>query len=200
MKTVVLLSGGIDSTVLLASCLDQVFECHAVTFDYGQRHRIREIAAAKKVAEHYLIPHEVKTLPSNLFGSSALLGDSDIPEGHADEPDATVVPGRNLVMLSCAAAIAARIGATTVLFGANDDDQAGYPDCSWSVINHIDEASYWSHGVRISAPLLTMTKRQIIDTGRQLRAPLHLTWSCYRGGQQPCRRCGACQSAQEATA
>lgn len=194
MKTVVLLSGGVDSTVLMAVRHKAGDDITAVTFDYGQSHR-REIRAASAVAEHYQARHYILGLRDVLHGS-ALTGQGVIPEGHADSPDATFVPGRNLIFLSIAAGLADEIGASAVLFGANADDFGGYPDCRPKFLTAMDEAvsTGTRNGVSVSAPLMSMTKRQVIDCGHELNAPLELTWSCYRGGDVACGNCGACVS------
>lgn len=198
MKAVVLLSGGVDSTVLLAARIAGGDECVAVTFEYGQLH-VREVAAAKMIARHYGVLHHIVPL-DGIFASCALTGDGEIPISHAEQPDATTVPGRNLVMLSCASAIASAVDAVAVLFGANADDVAGYLDCRYSFIAPLDEASRRSHKVTITAPFCAMSKAQIIELGKELGAPLEWTWSCYRGEETPCGNCGACRSLEEATA
>lgn len=198
MKAVVLLSGGLDSAVLLADRVRHGDECRALTFDYGQRNRYREVGAAAEVAEHYGVRHTVIPLDRRIFGLSALLGNSEVPDGHAEEPDATEVVGRNMVFLSCGAAYAASAGAACVLFGANAGDRAGYPDCRPEFIRHIGDAGYYSHGVRVAAPYMFADKAEITRLGVELGAPLDLTWSCYNDFAGPCGRCGACVSRREA--
>lgn len=204
MKTIVLLSGGIDSTVALA--ISQANNHHVVlclSFNYGQTHADQELAAAAAVADYYQLEHCVIDIRSALPSPSALTTDAhNIPETHARQPDATVVPGRNLVMLSIGVGIAAARQAGSIIIGANRDDHHGYPDCRPSFIASIDHtARQCTEGlVGVWAPLVRMTKQQIVEAGRQLRAPLHMTYSCYRGGPEPCNRCGACQSRNEAMA
>lgn len=194
MRTVVLLSGGVDSTVLMAVRRQAADEITAVTFDYGQSH-VREIRAASDVAEHYQARHYILGLKDILHGS-ALTGQGVIPEGHADNPDATFVPGRNLVFLSVAAGLADEIGASAVLFGANKDDFGGYPDCRPKFLTAMDDAVSLGtrRGVSVSAPFMSLTKQQVVKLGREVNAPLDLTWSCYHGGETPCGVCGACVS------
>lgn len=198
MRSVILLSGGIDSTVLLATRYSVGDEIIAVSFNYGQTH-LRELAAARSIAHHYRVKHQIVSL-ANVFHGSALTGDTGIPTQHAEEPDATTVPGRNLVMISIGAAVAAAHQAPVVMFGANADDAAGYKDCRQKFVDAVSEATYTGtdSGVTVSAPLLRFTKRQIIDHGYRLDAPMHLTWSCYRGGEVHCGNCGACVSRIEA--
>lgn len=200
MNVVVLLSGGIDSTVALAHTIrSDDNSAMAVSFDYGQTHR-RELQAAEKIAEHYDVFHKIIDIRSSIPRTSALTGSSDIPETHATVVDATCVPGRNLVMLSISIAHAASVNAQAVVIGANADDRAGYPDCRPDFINSIDKTSRicTEGAVGVWAPLLRMTKTEIVKTGIDLDAPLHLTYSCYRGTTEPCDRCGACQSRNEA--
>lgn len=200
MKSLVLLSGGIDSTVVLADAINRKNEVRAVTFLYGQTH-VREVRAAEQVAQHYGIKHQTLELGS-IFGPSALTGGMAIPETHADAPDATEVPGRNLVLLSTAAALADGEGFNVVAFGANAADAAGYPDCRPAFVEGLRDVimAGTKHHVTLHAPLLYRTKTEIVRLGRQMGAPLHLTWSCYRGGEEPCHRCGACISRDEAEA
>lgn len=198
MKSVVLLSGGLDSTVALDYAIRNKSECVALSFDYGQTH-IRELDAARLIAEHYEVEHHVIPLFGLLTGS-ALTGNEEIPEQHAEEPDATEVPGRNLLMIAAAVAWASSNGYEHVVIGANADDRAGYPDCRPDFITHLDEATRAGYGIGIWPPLLKMTKRDIVAMARLYDVPLDLTWSCYRGGAEPCNRCGACQSRNEAMA
>lgn len=198
MRSLVLLSGGIDSTVVLADAVIRNEEVRAITFLYGQTHA-REVQAAEQIAAHYGIKHQIVEL-GTIFGPSALTGTLDIPDSHADAPDATEVPGRNLVLLSTAAAIADGQGFNVVCFGANAADAAGYPDCRPHFVEGLRDvimAGTKNH-VTLHAPLLYRSKTEVVRIGRTLNAPLHLTWSCYRGGEEPCHRCGACISRDEA--
>jgi 7-cyano-7-deazaguanine synthase len=196
MKTVVLLSGGIDSTVALAHVIDKGHECAlAISFDYGQNHQ-REINHAATIAAIYNCPHIVINLRSAFPQKTALTGNGDIPERHADSVDATFVPGRNLTMIAAAVGIGAQLKARAVVIGANADDNAGYPDCRPAFIASIDNTARKATDGRIGiwAPLLRMNKTQIVQQGFDLKVPLHLTYSCYRGAKRPCFRCGACES------
>ena len=188
-RFVVLLSGGVDSTVLLASLRRRGDTCLAVSFDYGQSHS-RELRAAAAIADHYGVEHEVVTIPRNVLCGSAISG--------AD----AVVPARNLVMLSLATAIAERWGGTAVAFGANKDDLNGFPDCRPQFIESMDEAVYRS-GIKcksVIAPLVHLSKTEVIELGKHLDVPLHSTWSCYRGREEPCQECGSCQLREKALA
>lgn len=191
MKTVVLLSGGLDSAVALAL---QTGDVDALTVDYGQRHA-REIMAAKDIAGHYRVAHTVVTVDPVLFKGSALTGTGAVPIGHATTPDATYVPARNTVLLALAAARAESIGAKRIVIGANADDAAGYPDCRRAFIEAFRDVLMHGTlgGVWVQAPLIDMRRRDIRDRATELNVPVELTWSCYVGGDEPCGECGACQ-------
>lgn len=194
MKTVVLLSGGVDSSTALALMINQGEDIFALTVDYGQRHR-REIKAATDVANYYRIKHLVARVDPLLFSGSALTVGREVPDCHANEPDATYVPARNTVLLALAAARAESIGATKIVIGANADDEAGYPDCRRKYVEafrDVLQLGTLKH-VWLMAPLIGMTKADVLREAAKLEVPLSLTWSCYRGGSEPCGRCGACE-------
>jgi 7-cyano-7-deazaguanine synthase len=189
VRSLVLLSGGIDSTVALAHTKAEL----ALSVNYGQTHR-KELHAAAAIAKHYGVEHHEVNVASALDIPCALTGKGTIPESHAEEPDATFVPGRNLMLIGIAVAWANAWGFQTVVIGANADDHGGYPDCREGFFTPLAQATRAGYGVGVWRPLLKRTKRQVIEYGRELGVPFHLTWSCYRGGDQPCGRCGACES------
>lgn len=195
MRSIVLLSGGIDSAVAMV----QTGASLALSVNYGQTHS-RELSAAAAVAKHYGVEHHELDISAALDIPSALTGRGVIPEAHAEALDATFVPGRNLMLIALAVAWANGWGYGAVVIGANADDNAGYPDCRPRFLESLSEATQSGYGVAIWSPLVRMTKRQIVERGRELGVPLHLTWSCYRGGAEPCGRCGACESRNEAMA
>ena len=195
MKSLVLLSGGIDSTVAMV----QTGASLALSVNYGQTHR-RELAAAAAVARHYDIEHHELDIAAALDIPCALTGRGQIPEKHAEQPDATFVPGRNLMLIGIATAWANAWGYGAVVIGANADDNAGYPDCRPQFIQQVSEATRTGYRVAIWSPLVRMTKRQVVERGRELGVPFDLTWSCYRSGVDPCGRCGACESRDGAMA
>ncbi len=201
LKVVLLLSGGLDSTVLLADRVEQGDQVTAISFDYGQTHRAKELSAARAIARHYNVPHRIVGL-SSLTLPSALTGTMNIPTRHAEQPDATTVPARNMLLISAGAAIAEAEGAYEVLIGANADDAAGYVDCRPRFIKAMQKAVLYGtdSGVELHAPYLRMTKENIVSLGRLLGAPIEMSWSCYRGGEDPCMNCGACESRKEAGA
>lgn len=196
MGSVVLLSGGLDSTVLLAHVRNTVGgRILALTVDYGQRHR-RELWSAFQVARFYGAEDRVITLPPGLLGGSSLTGGGGPTAGAA-----TVVPGRNLVLISLAVATAAREGCDRVYIAAHAGDAPVYPDCRIGFAESIDEATADAYGVRVLNPFAGLSKREVVAEGRRLAVPLDLTWSCYdpRGFDPsapasgvPCGSCGAC--------
>lgn len=192
---VVLLSGGIDSTVALDLTVARKNVHLALSVNYGQNH-VKELEAAAAIADYYGVVHEVVTLPMTL--PSALTGQGIIPVKHAETVDATFVPGRNLLLISIALARASVCNCDEVVLGCNRDDAAGYPDCRPEFIAFLNAAGRSAYGVKVSAPLINLNKRQIVELGRWSDVPLGLTWSCYRGEQRPCNNCGACLSRREA--
>ncbi len=203
-RTVLIHSGGIDSTVLLAHLLHQGREVHALSVDYGQRHR-REIDAAREICIHYKVPHRVADLRAlaPLFGSNALTDDKiAVPEGHYEELSmkATVVPNRNMLLIAVAAAWAMSLKAKSVAYGAHGGDHAIYPDCRPAFADALDQAirlADW-HEVSLERPFVGMDKTAIVKRGAELGVPFALTWSCYVGGAKHCGRCGTCVERKEA--
>lgn len=197
--TLVLLSGGLDSTTLLAFLRAE----HAVFVDYGQRH-IRERRAAEQVASHYGITLHALDLTS--YGrnvrSALTTPDIEVPHGHyaAETMARTVVPNRNAVMLSAAAGMASSFGLQRVATAVHSGDHAVYPDCREEFINAIDLASYRGCGVHIVAPFVLWSKAEIARRALHLGVPVEQTWSCYEGGEVHCGRCGTCVERAEAIA
>ena len=200
----VVLSGGLDSTVCMAVARnDGANRLLAVTFDYGQRHRI-ELARAAAVAVAYGAEHLVVAIDMRGWGGSALTDDSiDVPSasdgGEGGPIPVTYVPARNLIFLSLAAGIAEARGADTVYLGVNALDYSGYPDCRPEFVDAFRAAAALAlkRGVEgdpldVRTPLVDATKADIVRLGVDLGAPLHLTWSCYRGGPDPCGDCDSC--------
>ena len=205
---VVLLSGGIDSATAAAIAKQQGFQLHALSFDYGQRH-VRELDSATRVAaslqaeSHRLIKFDLRAI-----GGSALTDQIEVPKQRSAAAIAqgipiTYVPARNTIFLSFALALAERIDAADIFFGANQLDYSGYPDCRESYINAFEQMANLATkaGVEgksrltIRAPLLHMGKAEIIRKGRELGVDFSLTWSCYDPASdgQACGRCDSCQ-------
>ncbi len=202
---VVLLSGGLDSSVTMAMAIDEGYTVHALTIDYGQRHQ-RELEAARSMAEHYGVEHKVATVDLSAFGGSALTDTSigvpsDTPEddiGDAIPP--TYVPGRNTVFLSMALAWAEAMDADAVFIGANSVDYSGYPDCRpeymdamQRVVDLGTKRGVEGRPIAIRTPILACTKADIVRKGIELGVPFDLTWSCYQGRSLACGRCDSCQ-------
>jgi 7-cyano-7-deazaguanine synthase len=198
----VLLSGGLDSTVCMALA-DRAREegaLLALSFDYGQRHR-HEIDHAAGVAGHYRAEHLIVQLDTSAWGGSALTDDSiDIPAGGTEGGiPATYVPARNSIFLAVALGVAEARQLDSVWIGVNAIDYSGYPDCRPEFIEAFravaatgQKRGVEGNPIQIAAPLIEVTKAEIVRLGRELDAPLHLTWSCYRGGDRPCGACDAC--------
>lgn len=204
MKTVVVYSGGLDSTVLLAGCKDAGEQVVAISFMYGQRHS-KELSAASAIAHHYGIKHQLADLTglAHLFaGESSQAGKCDVPDGHyTDETmKRTVVPNRNMIMLALATGYAIQEKAEQVAFGAHAGDHTIYPDCRADFVGAMERALKlcdW-HPVALTAPFLGRTKGYVVRLGADLGAPLGMTWSCYKGGEVHCGTCGTCVERREA--
>ncbi|HEX4245938.1 MAG TPA: 7-cyano-7-deazaguanine synthase QueC [Acidimicrobiales bacterium] len=198
----VVLSGGLDSTVCmgLADRSRGDGALLALSFDYGQRHR-HEIDHAAGVAGHYRAEHLIVQLDTSAWGGSALTDESiDIPTGGTQEGiPATYVPARNSIFLAVALGVAEARQLDAVWIGVNAIDYSGYPDCRPEFIEAFrgvaatgQKRGVEGNPIRIAAPLIELTKAEIVRLGQELSAPLHLTWSCYRGGDRPCGTCDAC--------
>ena len=192
MKAILIYSGGLDSTTLLYEYKDSI--ALAVTFDYGSKHNAREIAYAVENCRRLGIPHRVIPLEfiGKYFRSDLLLSGGDIPEGsYADDNmKSTVVPFRNGIMLAVAVGLAE----------SNGGDHAIYPDCRPEFVDAFDRAAEAGtyNGVRIVSPYCTITKRDIALRGQALGIDYSLTYSCYKGGEKHCGRCGTCTERKEA--
>ena len=200
-QVVVLLSGGLDSTTALALVHKRAHPVMAVSVDYGQR-LIVELEAARQVAAYYEVPHIVLDMTAwgrQLTGCAFTQHDIPIEAGTYDSylqagNTTTVVPNRNATMLMAAAGIAASINAHEVWTATHADDQNMYPDTRPEFMEAIAHACELGTGgqVTIRAPFSTWPKSNIAHLGDKLGAPLHLTWSCYQGGQRHCGSCATC--------
>ena len=206
-RAVVLLSGGLDSATTLAIARSEGFQCYALTFSYGQRHK-REIEAAKKVARTLgVVEHRIIDIDLTAFGGSALTDSTiDIPKDRADlgnfaQIPATYVPARNTIFLSYALAWAEVLGAFDIFIGVNQTDYSGYPDCRAEFIAAFEKTANLATAAavegkgryRIHTPVMNMTKAKIILTGTQFGVDCSLTHSCYDPDEQG-RSCGRCDS------
>ena len=202
MASVVVLSGGLDSTVCLALAVEDG-PATALTFDYGQRHRV-ELERAKAVAAHYGVEQLVVRFDASAWGGSALTDAAiEVPAAGSGATSATIpvtyVPARNLIFLSVAMGVAEARNADDVWLGVNALDYSGYPDCRPEFISSFagTAALALKRGVEgrpvaIRTPLIDKSKADIVRLGIEVDAPLRLTWSCYRGDERPCGDCDAC--------
>lgn len=202
---VVLLSGGLDSATCLAMATEQGFNCHALSLDYGQRHR-SELVAAENVARSMQAELKVINLDLRTFGGSALTADIDVPIEEGDGIPVTYVPARNTIMLSLALAWAEVLGAGDIFIGVNAVDYSGYPDCRPEFINAYEEmanlatkAGVEGYRLIIHTPLIDLSKADIIKHGSELGVDYGLTVSCYQADEDG-RACGVCDSCRIRTA
>lgn len=202
--SVIIVSGGMDSTTLLYDRRDEI--ALAISFDYGSNHNAREIAYAEMHCKRLGIEHI--TIPLDFmhkyFRSSLLEGADAIPEGHyADENmKSTVVPFRNGIMLAVAAGVAESRNLTKLLIANHGGDHTIYPDCRPKFISAMDSATNAGTyvGVRVVAPYTNITKGDIARIGKKLGIDYAETWSCYKGGEKHCGKCGTCVERKEALA
>nr|WSZ98469.1 7-cyano-7-deazaguanine synthase QueC [Streptomyces sp. NBC_00857] len=203
---VVVLSGGMDSTTLMAHYAALRHKLIAVTIDYGQRHH-REIDSARAIAAHYEAQHHVVDLRGfgSLLHGSALTNDQvEVPDGHYAEQSmrATVVPNRNAVLANVAVSVGVAHRAAIVALGMHAGDHFIYPDCRPPFISALRElvtvANEGFATPRVEAPFITWSKADIATHGTRLGAPLEVSWSCYKGGDRHCGTCGTCYERREA--
>ncbi len=200
-KAVVLLSGGLDSATALAIACDLGFSCHALSVDYGQRHRAELDAARRVAAAQGIVDHSVVPIGLGAIGGSALTDPQiAVPEQPTSGIPVTYVPARNTVLLALALGQAEVIGARDIFVGVNAVDYSGYPDCRPEFIAKFQEladlatkAGVEGHGSRIHAPLINLSKADIIRRGIALGIDYGLTVSCYQADDAG-RACGVCDS------
>jgi 7-cyano-7-deazaguanine synthase len=208
-KAVVILSGGMDSGVLLAKLRSdgEIKDIHTLNFQYGSNHNAREGRLAEMLSEKYHCSSHL-TVPLDFirdhFKSSLLAGAGAVPEGHyaAESMKSTVVPFRNGIMLSLAVGYAESVGTDAVFIGNHAGDHFIYPDCRPAFIKFMDAtaASGTFLAVRIKSPFCDMTKRDIGLAGNAIGFDFSLTYSCYKGGEKHCGKCGSCTERKEALA
>lgn len=213
-SAVILLSGGLDSAVTLAVARREGFACHALSFDYGQRHRIELSAAARVAASLGVVSHRTIALDLRAVGGSALTADIEVPKDRGahrrdagavrageDPIPVTYVPARNLTFLSLAAGLAEVVGASDLFIGVNAVDYSGYPDCRPGFIRAFEAAANLGTKAgdagdrfRVHTPLISLSKAAIIRLGADLGVDFSLTTSCYDpgAGGAACGRCDSC--------
>ncbi|HUX61797.1 MAG TPA: 7-cyano-7-deazaguanine synthase QueC [Ignavibacteriaceae bacterium] len=211
-KAVVVLSGGMDSAVALYKARASGYEeLYAVSFNYGQRHKVeldyaRKIARSANVKEHKVV--KLTSITSLISASSLTSKKIDVPEGHyaSENMKLTVVPNRNMIMYSIAIGYAVSIKADAVYVGVHAGDHFIYPDCRPQFIHTLDllaktaNEGFISKDFQIVAPFLYNTKAEIASLGSLLKVPFENTWSCYKGGLKHCGKCGTCVERKEAFA
>lgn len=206
-KAVVLLSGGLDSTTIMAIVKNKGYDIYALSFDYGQRHKL-ELEAARKVAGHFgAKSHLIPRLDLDTIGGSALTEDIPIPQGRklkeigSDDVPITYVPARNTIFLAYALAWAEVLDATDIFIGVNSVDFSGYPDCRPEFIqsfqntaNLATKAGVEGKGIKIHTPLINMTKGEIIKKGISMGVDYAMTHTCYSPKKDglPCGKCDSC--------
>lgn len=204
MKTLVLLSGGMDSVTAFYHAREMAEVVGAVSFDYGSKHNARELPFAAWHAERAGVPHQVIPLDfiEQHFASDLLRGGGEIPDGHYAEASMqrTVVPFRNGIMLAIACGLAESMGAGAVTIAAHSGDHAIYPDCREPFMQAMAEAmrdgTYAR--IRLERPFIAMDKAAIARRGAELGVDFATTWSCYKGGEKHCGTCGTCVERREA--
>lgn len=204
MKTVIVYSGGLDSTVLLYHLHAKGHELHALSIDYGQRHRC-ELTHADKICSELGVPHstaDLSAIQPLLAGSSLTSPEIEVAEGHYTEESmkSTVVPNRNMIFLSIATGHALSLKAEQIAYAAHSGDHAIYPDCRnefADAMAHAISLADWQH-VELIRPFVDWSKADIVRRGGELAVPFVDTWSCYKGGSLHCGRCGTCIERREA--
>ena len=200
--SIIVLSGGLDSTTMLYEYRDRI--ALALSFDYGSNHNARELAFARLHCERLGIPHIIIPLDfiHQYFRSSLLEGADAIPEGNYDDDNmrSTVVPFRNGIMLAIAAGMAETRGLSRIMMANHAGDHAIYPDCRQSFVDAMNQAIMAGtyEGITLFTPYTHLTKADIARHGKALGIDYSETWSCYKGGEKHCGKCGTCTERREA--
>ncbi|MDP4180885.1 MAG: 7-cyano-7-deazaguanine synthase QueC [Bacillota bacterium] len=198
-RAVVLLSGGLDSTTCLSAAIKDGYEVFPISFDYGQRHR-RELHCAGLIAKYYKIKNYNIFKIDNVGGSALTDMNISVPEYKGDKYiPITYVPARNIIFLSYAVGYAEVVNAEAIYIGVNAIDYSGYPDCRPEFIDSFQKmvslgtkSGVEGRGIKIVTPLIKLSKAEIIKLACENGAPLHLTSSCYKGGEKACGVCDSC--------
>ena len=203
-STVLIYSGGLDSTILLYDLVKSGFNVKALSVDYGQRHK-KELQHAKNLCKELDVKHhiaDISAINPLLAGSSLTSADIKVAEGHYEDESmkSTVVPNRNMIFLSIAIAWAISTGTDSVSFAAHKGDHAIYKDCRVNFFKAMNRAMQTSGADNVSlyTPFSLLTKTTIVKLGNLLDVPFNQTWSCYNGGKNHCGRCGTCVERKEA--
>ena len=195
-SVLVVYSGGLDSYTLLNKAMKNFDRIEAITFNYGQKHN-KEIEYAKSNCVELNIKHEVVNLDlENILAGSALVGDIDIPEGNYDKEKMkqTIVPNRNMIMISVAASLVIKNDIEYLWYAAHSGDHEIYPDCRPEFIDKmaavLEICDY--HKIKFEAPFQNLSKNEIVATGLSMGLDYSKTWTCYEGKEKPCGKCSAC--------
>lgn len=194
---VVIYSGGMDSYTVLHKAINDGYDVYPVTFDYGQRH-IKEIEFASLVCDELRLHHKVVDISSinQLLQGSSLTSDIEIPEGHYEDTSmkSTVVPNRNMILISLAVGYAVSIGADKIYYGAHSGDHAIYPDCRPEFVHKMNEVSQIANyePVEVVSPYLDKNKNDILADGIKMGIDYGKAWTCYNGREKACGKCGSC--------
>ncbi len=203
-KVVVIYSGGMDSFTILNMAVAQGYDVHALSFNYGQRHS-KELDYAARVCSELKVQHKIVDISAinELVGGSSLTStDIEVPEGHyaEDNMKSTVVPNRNMILLSMAVGYAVSLGADKVMYGAHSGDHTIYPDCRPEFVHKMNDvcaiANY--EPVEIVTPFLNDSKIEILTEGLKMGLDYGKSWTCYNGREKACGKCGSCQERLEA--
>ena len=207
MKTVAIVSGGMDSSVLIYDLLSQGHELDLISFNYGQKHKI-ELTYAAKISQQLNLPHTIVDITNltSLLSKSTLTSDAPVPDGHYAEENMklTVVPNRNSIMLNIAAAYAITNEASAIATAVHSGDHFIYPDCRPAFIDALEQLlrvandGFLPDDFKVLAPYVYISKDRICARGAELDVPWLDTWSCYKGGEIHCGSCGTCFERREA--
>lgn len=207
MKSVAIVSGGLDSTVLIYDLLSQSYDLHLISFDYGQKHRI-ELDFARRTSSKLGLPHTVVDITNlnGLLGKSTLTSNAVVPDGHYAEENMrlTVVPNRNSIMLNIAAAYAITNNCSSIATAVHSGDHFIYPDCRPAFIDALEflltvaNDGFLPANFAVLAPYVHISKDRICARGHEVHVPWEDTWSCYKGGDIHCGSCGTCFERREA--
>ncbi|NMH59495.1 7-cyano-7-deazaguanine synthase QueC [Alteromonas ponticola] len=202
-KVIVIFSGGMDSFTVLNKAIRDGKAPVALSFNYGQRHK-KELDYAKRACNMLGVPHKVVDISAinSLVGGSALTDDIDVPEGHYEEPSMqqTVVPNRNMILISLAVGFAVSQQAKAVYYGAHSGDHAIYPDCRPEFVQKMKDVCAIANYEKIDVvtPYLHHSKTAILTDGLNMGLDYSYTWTCYNGREKACGKCGACEERLEA--
>jgi 7-cyano-7-deazaguanine synthase len=202
-KVVVIFSGGMDSFTVLNKTIKNGDDVYALSFNYGQRH-VKELESAREICAKLNIPHKIVDISAinQIIGGSSLTDDIDVPEGHyeAENMKQTIVPNRNMILLSMAVGYAVSIEAEKVYYGAHSGDHAIYPDCRPEFVDKMNAVCQIANyeAVEIVTPYLYESKIAILSDGLAMGLDYSDTWTCYNGREKACGKCGACQERLEA--